>query len=1163
MSVHQGKRSTMKNSTLFHYVMLVTLLFCQHLSFAQPDLSLQNPLPAGIKLNSSSSTDTGTGIASGQAGTTLYTVDGGSDCGCKTIGPFVNPNKGFPPTVKPDFTSPKGKYKLTVTGAGPYNLTVKLASNSSTVYQTSVPEGGWGFSPDDDRFVTTYSNSGIENTRMVDLTVSPARQVWSSAVLTGTSRLQFSPYGDYLMYNAITAAFHNNMSIIDTRSGRTVYQTEFTFQSVPGDPGEKFGMVTWGFSPDTSSRTFVYAWVSGQNSVEFSMVNLETRLVVRNTTILTISAYWQFSPCGDVLGLVKETSPIQIMVQLYKTASLEAALAEQTHTFLDPILLSTNNSSHIISVGGTPYTLSSNTADSPCSNEFVGVSVPDTLTGGLTGTGTVRLNIPAFGTAVTVTLSSSSPSLVTVPSNVTIPVGVKTKTFTIQSSVVQANTPVVINATAIAVTNKDTMILRALKIQSLQLPDAVIGGTTVQGTVMLNDFAPAAGIPVTLESDTPSVAPVPEQLTILSGTKSRNFSFRTTAVADPVKATITAKSSNSQKSTTLTILPANLDSIKLTPSSVKGGNPASLKIYLDGVAPPDGALILLSSSNPGIAFLPETTIISAPEKSMTVPVTTIGVASEESVIFTASYREASVTGSLSIQPADLYSVVRNACAVCGTKGGEPTDITLYLDGQAPPGGAVISLSSNDPSHISAPATVTIPEGLSSIAAPLTTSAVLTGTTVRITAQYGSTQMDIDIVLGTAGKYSVTDLGIPTGFLYTNGIAINDSNAVLVQAYGGTSPQKTSFLWRNGQRTYFPPPPNYGSSFYVIGSDVNNKGNVTGAFGTAVDNEQAFLWIDGLTSLLPFTAYTSGGFGINDSGWIIGFRDEGSGGQDFIYRDGNVSSLESLPGATSKTLRDVNNKGQVVGYSDAGAFFWEGGEVTEIKPVEGFNISQVNAVNDSGYVVGYLHETSSGAWRAFVWRDSIMDLLSLPPGVLNIFASGINNNGEIVGDFFKNDGSYIHYGMVYRNGVASDLNELIPDASRCMVNYANKINNSGSIVATGIINGETHAMLLTPPGIINTGIGPEEMQSTGYRLGQNFPNPFNTGTTIPYHLPEAAYVRLTIMDMLGREVAILVDEMQPAGEKSVEFQARDFPAGIYFYRLQAGTHNEIKKLLLLR
>jgi hypothetical protein len=90
-----------------------------------------------------------------------------------------------------------------------------------------------------------------------------------------------------------------------------------------------------------------------------------------------------------------------------------------------------------------------------------------------------------------------------------------------------------------------------------------------------------------------------------------------------------------------------------------------------------------------------------------------------------------------------------------------------------------------------------------------------------------------------------------------------------------------------------------------------------------------------------------------------------------------------------------------------------------------------------------------------------------------------------------------------------------------------------------------------------------MQSTGYRLGQNFPNPFNTGTTIPYHLPEAAYVRLTIMDMLGREVAILVDEMQPAGEKSVEFQARDFPAGIYFYRLQAGTHNEIKKLLLLR
>ncbi len=62
-------------------------------------------------------------------------------------------------------------------------------------------------------------------TRLVDLATSPATQVWSSQVLTGSSRLQFSPSGDYLMYNAITAPSHVMINIIDTRSGR-IFLTE-------------------------------------------------------------------------------------------------------------------------------------------------------------------------------------------------------------------------------------------------------------------------------------------------------------------------------------------------------------------------------------------------------------------------------------------------------------------------------------------------------------------------------------------------------------------------------------------------------------------------------------------------------------------------------------------------------------------------------------------------------------------------------------------------------------------------------------------------------------------------------------------------------------------------------------------------------------------------
>jgi hypothetical protein len=1172
LSIYQKKGSTMKNSFLIKFILLAVLFFCQHLSFAQSDSFWQNALPETSKVNAAFLTDANKGIAVGQNTTNLLMTNSGADCGCTTVGSFVNPNKGLPPTFKADLTSPKGKYKLIVGGSGPLTLWVKLVSNNTTVYQTNVPVGsGYGFSPDDDRFLTTYSSSGVQMTKLVDLTTSPASQVWSSQVLTGSSRLQFSPNGDYLMYNAITAQLHTKVLIIDTRTGRTVYQNEFTFYSVPDDPGETHGMVTWGFSPDLSSRTFVYAWISSQNSVNFTMVNLEKRIVVKNSTISSISAYWQFSPCGDVLGLIQETSPTQIMVQLYKTASIQAVLAEQTHTLIAPILLSTTTASHIISVGGTLYALASNTAASACSNEFVSVIVPDTLTGGFTGTGAVMLNTPATGSAVAVSLSSSRPTLVTVPSSVTIPIGVKMSTFKITSSLVQSDTTVVITATATSVTKRDTLILRALKIQSLQLSDTVIGGSIALGVVTLNNIAPPAGIPVTFESDMPSVAPAPAGFTIQSGMKTYNFSFKTNSVMDLTTVTIMARTGNSEKSKTLVIKPASLDVLKLSLASVKGGNPVSLTISLDGIAPSGGAHILLSSSDPGIAsFLEGTAIVRANEKSTSVSITTKGVASAVSVIFTATYRGAILTKSLDIQPADLSTVVNNPCAVCGMTGGGSTDITINLDGEAPPGGAVINLSSNNLSGIEPPASVTVPAGLRSIIAPLTTSSVMANTTVRVTAKYRLLMMAVDIVLGAAGKYSITDLGIPTGFVATNTIAINDSNAVLVYAFGGTSPQNLSFLWRNGERTFFSPPPNYGSSFNAIGSDINNHGHVTGAFGTATVNEQAFLWIDGIASVLPLTAYRSGGGRINDSDWILGFLENDIGIMQFIYREGNIYSLGSHPGATSISPCDINNKGQVAGYwfnsidAIGGAFLWENGVFSDFQPKAGYEISNINNLNDSGYVVGDLAETNSGIFRAFMWRDGNMDILPLPPGAKYNFALGINNSGEIVGSLIKsNDATLKHYGMIYHNGISSDLNELTIDPTRCEVNFANRINNRGFIAATGIINGQTHAMLLTPPEDLTTGIGSEEKKMIGHLLGQNFPNPFTSGTTIPYFLPEAVHVRLSIIDMLGKEVETLVDEMQLAGDRSAEFQAEHLRSGVYFYRLKAGTYTEVKKLLLIR
>lgn len=85
----------------------------------------------------------------------------------------------------------------------------------------------------------------------------------------------------------------------------------------------------------------------------------------------------------------------------------------------------------------------------------------------------------------------------------------------------------------------------------------------------------------------------------------------------------------------------------------------------------------------------------------------------------------------------------------------------------------------------------------------------------------------------------------------------------------------------------------------------------------------------------------------------------------------------------------------------------------------------------------------------------------------------------------------------------------------------------------------------------------------YALLQNYPNPFNPATQIQYHLPESGMVSLKVYDMLGSEVAVLVQEIQSPGVYTVNYDASGISSGLYFYRLQAGKFTEVKKMMLTR
>ena len=83
------------------------------------------------------------------------------------------------------------------------------------------------------------------------------------------------------------------------------------------------------------------------------------------------------------------------------------------------------------------------------------------------------------------------------------------------------------------------------------------------------------------------------------------------------------------------------------------------------------------------------------------------------------------------------------------------------------------------------------------------------------------------------------------------------------------------------------------------------------------------------------------------------------------------------------------------------------------------------------------------------------------------------------------------------------------------------------------------------------------------FGNNYPNPFNPSTTIRYELPKSSEVRLGVYDMLGREVAVLVNAMLDAGVHEATFDGSGLAGGAYVYRLRAGAFVQSKTLMILK
>ena len=115
-------------------------------------------------------------------------------------------------------------------------------------------------------------------------------------------------------------------------------------------------------------------------------------------------------------------------------------------------------------------------------------------------------------------------------------------------------------------------------------------------------------------------------------------------------------------------------------------------------------------------------------------------------------------------------------------------------------------------------------------------------------------------------------------------------------------------------------------------------------------------------------------------------------------------------------------------------------------------------------------------------------------------------------------------------------------------------DSSSVQVDGVWYNET------PAGL---GISDEAPIATRFELGQNYPNPFNPTTHIRFNIPETANAKLTVFNVMGEEVATLVNGVMQSGGHTVSWNAANMPTGVYFYQLQSGNFSQTKKLLLVK
>jgi uncharacterized protein (TIGR03437 family) len=358
------------------------------------------------------------------------------------------------------------------------------------------------------------------------------------------------------------------------------------------------------------------------------------------------------------------------------------------------------------------------------------------VTSGNDVTATVQLNGRARFGGYTVNLTTSGFDL-KVPSFFTVNEGQASGDFIVHTVAIPTTRMETLTAVASGVSSSVSLQLvsvNAPRLTSLSLSMSPIkGGNNLTGTLSLSGTVPVDGATVQLAGNNVNVQ-VPPTVTLSFAQTLVSFPITTTAVTDAQSATIAATYGESTASATLLVRPAL--AIQLTAAGVTGGSTVSGAVTLAETATAGGVMVTLHSSNSAFASVPATVVVPEGQISAPFMVSTLIVSSSRTVIISATAAGATTSSSLTIDPANLPSLIGLTISPAIVQDGITSGATITLSASAPAGGFIVDLQSDNAFAVQVPAFAVIPATATSMMFPVKTSKVPSTQTVTITATAG-------------------------------------------------------------------------------------------------------------------------------------------------------------------------------------------------------------------------------------------------------------------------------------------------------------------------------------------------------------------------------------------------------------------------------------------